>query len=86
MRKVLKNGYGVLAIVALSMAVVLAIVFLVALIVGGGAGTTLSEFGGTLAEWSIYIAALAMVPGLIYVYVTREHSLTSRKKEPAVES
>ncbi|GLY64622.1 hypothetical protein [Amycolatopsis taiwanensis] len=83
MRKVLKNCYGALAVVALGMAVLLAAVFLVALIIGGHGGATLSQFGGTLAKWSIYVAAVAMLPGLVYVYLTGEHSLTAKKKEPA---
>lgn len=82
MRKVLKAGYGLLAAAALLLAAVLAAVFLAAVVLGGAAGASLSEFGGALAEWSIVVAAVAIVPGLVHIYLTGEHSLTSRTEKP----
>ncbi|MFC5745939.1 hypothetical protein [Actinomadura rugatobispora] len=84
MKKTLTICYGALAFVATLLAAVLAVVFLAALAVGGSAGAALSDLGATIADWSILVAAFAVLLGLISIYVSGEHALTTRgdRREP----
>ncbi|QFG22282.1 hypothetical protein [Actinomadura sp. WMMB 499] len=83
MKKTLTVCYGALALVATALAAVLAVVFLAAVAIGGDAGTGLTELGGTLAGWSIYVAAAAVLLGLVHIYASGEHSLTAgTRKRP----
>lgn len=81
MKKTLTVCYGVLALVATALATVLAVVFLAAVAVGGGAGTALTDLGRTLAGWSIYVATAAVLLGLVHIYASGEHSLTAGSKK-----
>lgn len=86
MKKTLTTFYGILAFLATGLATVLALVFVVAIVLGGEAGRTLSELGGAIGEWSIYIASAAVLLGLVHVYVTGTHSLTAGTKRSAPDT
>ncbi|WP_016906725.1 hypothetical protein [Streptomyces xiaopingdaonensis] len=77
MKKILTACYGALAFLSTALAVVIALLFLVALILGGSAGATVSEWAGTTAKWSISVAAGAVLVGVVHTYLSREHSLTA---------
>ncbi|MBA0051687.1 hypothetical protein E0L36_12500 [Streptomyces sp. AJS327] len=77
MKKTLTTVYGALALLATGLAAFIAVLFLLALALGGAAGGAISEFAGTVARWSISVAAVAVLVGLVHTYVTGTHSLTA---------
>lgn len=77
MKKTLTTCYGALALLATGLAAGIAVLFLVALVLGGSAGAAVSEFAGTVAQWSISVAAVAVLVGLVHTYLSGSHSLTA---------
>ena len=71
----LKAGYGVLAMVALTIALLVGVVFGVALIGGGSLARSASQLAGTLGSIAIYTASLSMFLALLYMYVAHDHHL-----------
>ena len=79
MTKFVQNAYGWLATVALALGFVVALVFLIGIIVGGDTGNAIALFGGQVMEIGIIVATIAVAGGLIWIYVTRDHSLRWEK-------
>lgn len=79
MTKILTNLYGILTTIALTLGLIVAIIFFAALIIGSDTGTTWALVAGEIMTWGIMLAAVAMLAGIIYIYATREHSLMMEK-------
>lgn len=79
MTRIINITYGWLASIALALGFIVSLVFLVAIIVGGDAGNALSLFGGQVMEGGIIIAAVAVAGGLIWMYLSGDHSLKWEK-------
>lgn len=75
----LEKFYGVLALIALVLGLVVAVIFAAALIAGQGLGNDWATFGGEIMTWGIGIAAVAVLAGLVIIYATRSHSLKMEK-------
>lgn len=80
----LKQFYGVLALIALVLGFIVAVIFAGALIVGPDLGTDWALAGGEIMSWGIALAAVAVLIGLIIIYVTESHTL-KMEKTPAAE-
>lgn len=82
MLKLLTTVYGILTTIALALGLVVALVFLAALIAGDGDWAILA---GDIMIWGIVLAAIALAGGMIYIYATGSHSLMmespSKKRE-----
>lgn len=70
-----KNLFGVATSAALVLAVMVCLTFGAAVIVGGTTGSVLATTAGRAMEYGIYIAAAAMLIGVIDMYVRGAHSL-----------
>lgn len=82
----LKQFYGVLALIALVLGFIVAVIFAVALIAGPDLGTEWALAGGQIMSWGIAIAAVAVLAGLIIIYVSGSHSLKMEKKPESEDS
>ncbi len=80
-----ENLYGWIAFVTMTLGVGVAGMFAVSFLLGGPAGETVAIVAGQIMTWGIRLAALAMVAGLLYTYVKKEHSLTLKSESEAVE-
>ena len=79
MKRFLTTVYGVVTAIAFSLGLVVAVLFVIALIVGQDLGETLALLAGDIMMWGIALAAIAVLAGLIYIYVTGSHSLVMEK-------
>jgi len=80
MKRFLTTVYGVVTTIAFSLGMVVAIIFAVALIVGSDLGETLALMAGDVMMWGIALAAVAVLAGLIFIYIDRSHSLMMEKQ------
>ncbi|GAB3790348.1 hypothetical protein [Virgibacillus kimchii] len=71
--------YTWITLIALSLGLLVALLFLTALIIGGTAGENVAVVSGTLMTWSIRLAAVAVLAGIINIYVSKKHTLTMDK-------
>jgi uncharacterized integral membrane protein len=79
MTKFVQTTYGWLATAALALGFLVALVFLIAVLVGGDTGVAMALFGGEVMEIGIIIATIAVAGGLIWMYVSGNHSLKWEK-------
>ena len=70
-----RNLFGVATTVALVLAFIVCLTFGAAVIVGGATGSALATTAGRAMEYGIYIAAAAMLIGVIDMYARGVHSL-----------
>lgn len=80
MRRFLTTVYGIVTTVAFSLGLVVAIIFAVAMIIGNDLGTTLALVAGNIMNWGIALAAIAVMAGLLYIYLVGAHSLVMEKR------
>jgi membrane protein implicated in regulation of membrane protease activity len=71
--------YTWITLIALSLGLLVALLFLTALIIGGSAGESLAVFSGDLMTWSIRLATIAVLAGIINIYASKRHTLTMDK-------
>lgn len=81
MNKFFENIYTLITFITLLVGFVVALLFGVALIIGGPLATQLSVFAGDIMNWAIKLAALATAVGLIYIYFSKAHTLTLDSKD-----
>ncbi|ARI76354.1 hypothetical protein [Halobacillus mangrovi] len=74
--KLFENLYGWIAFLTMALGVLTATMFGISFIIGGGTGESIAVIAGTLMSWGIRFAAIAMLIGLVYTYMTKQHSLT----------
>lgn len=55
---------------------IVAIMFLIGIIAGGSFGESFSVFAGNLMTWAIRLASLAVLTGIIHIYLKKNHTLT----------
>ena len=80
MRRFLTTVYGIVTTVAFTLGFVVAVLFVVAIIVGQDLGTTLALLAGNIMNWGIALAAIAVLAGLVYIYLVGPHSLVMEKR------
>ena len=80
MKRFLTTVYGVVTAIAFSLGLVVAVLFVIALIVGQDLGETLALLAGDIMMWGIALAAVAVLAGLLYIYLYRPHSLVMEKR------
>jgi len=76
MGNIFKNIYTVITFITIGIGLIVAIIFLLGIIIGGQFGTTLAVAAGEIITWAIILAALAVLAGIIYIYIDKQHSLT----------
>lgn len=81
MSKVTHAIYGWLAAVALICSFLVALLFLLALVIGGDFGAGAAELGGKIMNGGIVVAAVAVGGGLVWMYLTGNHTLKMEKGE-----
>lgn len=81
MNKFFENIYTLIAFITLLIGFVVALLFGIALIIGGPLATELSVFAGAIMNWAIKLASLAIAIGLIYIYFSKSHTLTIDSKD-----
>lgn len=80
MKQLLTNIYGIVTAIAFSLGLVVAVIFVIALVIGQNQGETLALLAGDIMMWGIALAAIAVLAGLIYIYVDRSHTLMMDKR------
>lgn len=80
MKRFLTTVYGIVTTIAFSLGLVVAVIFVVAIIVGQDLGETLALLAGDIMMWGIALAAIAVLAGLLYIYLYRPHSLVMEKR------
>lgn len=83
---IFKMIYGWTAFVTLLNGFIVAVLFGISFIIGGSAGETLAVFSGDLMTFSIRLATLAMISGIVYMYIEKDHRLTLSTEENQSES
>lgn len=81
MSKVTHAIYGWLAAIALLLSFLVALLFLVALVIGGDFGAGVAELGRNFMNGGIVVAAVAVGGGLAWMYLTGNHTLQMEKGE-----
>lgn len=71
--------YSWITLIALSLGLFVALLFLTAIIIGGTTGENLAVVSGDLMTWSIRLAALAVLAGIINIYISKRHTLIMDK-------
>jgi hypothetical protein len=71
--------YAWITLIALSLGLLVALLFLTGLIIGGTAGENLAVVSGNLMTWSIRLATVAVLAGIINIYFSKRHTLTMDK-------
>ena len=76
-----KKIYGMIALITLTLGFIVAILFLIAIVMGGDQGESIAVFAGDIMNWCIKLAAIAVLFGIIDMYIRKEHSLTMKSEE-----
>jgi hypothetical protein len=79
MKRFLTTVYGIVTAIAFSLGLVVAVLFVVALIAGQDLGESLALLAGDIMMWGIALAAVAVLAGLTYIYLDGSHSLVMEK-------
>ena len=72
----LHHLYAVIALVTMALGFFVFLLFAFGLLVGGSLGETVAIWAGEAMKWGIRLAAIAVLAGLIYLYIKNKHSLT----------
>ncbi|MGP9043558.1 hypothetical protein [Cytobacillus kochii] len=75
-----KKIYGMIALITLTLGFIVAILFLIAIVMGGNQGELIAIFAGEVMNWCIKLAAIAVLFGIIDIYIRKEHSLTMKSE------
>lgn len=76
MNKLFEGLYTFITFITLCVGFIVALLFFFGIIIGGAIGTSLALFAGKIISWAIVLAALAVLVGIIHMYITKEHTLT----------
>lgn len=71
----MQTVYGWIALVTMALGFAVFLMFCLALIIGGEGGAAVATAAGTIMGWGIRIAAIAILIGLISVYLKKDHTL-----------
>lgn len=71
--------YSWITLIALSIGLIVALMFLISLVIGGQNGENLAIAAADLMTWAIRLATLTVLAGLINIYVSKRHTLTMEK-------
>lgn len=79
----LKKIYAYIAFFTVGLGFIVSLMFILALILGGSAGESLALLSKEVMTWGIRLASISVLIGVVYIYISKEHSLTinSDKKE-----
>ena len=67
--------YTFITFLTLIIGFIVALLFGLALIIGGPLATELALIASKIITWAIKLAAIAIVFGLIYIYLSKTHTL-----------
>ncbi|MGE7185494.1 hypothetical protein ACQKKK_16265 [Peribacillus sp. NPDC006672] len=73
---VLQKAYAYTSFLTIALGFMVGLLYVVAFIVGGSAGEEISLFSQAAMTWGIRLASLAVLFGIVYIYISKEHSLT----------
>jgi len=71
--------YSWITLIAISLGLLVALLFFVSLVIGGSVGESLAVASGNLMTWAIRLATLAVLAGIINIYLSKRHTLTMDK-------
>lgn len=74
--KILEKTYSFITLLSMFVGFIVAIMFLIGIIAGGSFGESFSVFAGNLMTWAIRLASLAVLTGIIHIYLKKNHTLT----------
>jgi hypothetical protein len=80
-RQILRGAFSIVALITLLLGAVVFLLFMVGLVLGGTAATRLAVAAGDIMQWGIKMATVAVVIGIIDIYVSRNHKLTLNSEE-----
>ncbi|MGE8207030.1 hypothetical protein ACQKP0_21225 [Heyndrickxia sp. NPDC080065] len=80
---ILQKVYSYVSILTILLGFIVGLMYLIAVIIGGSGGEMIAIFSGKVMFWGIKLAAIAVLFGIINIYISKEHSLTIQadKKE-----
>lgn len=76
MKKIFESIYTIITMITMCVGFLVAMLFLLGIIVGGTVGSTLAVFAGKIISWAIIFATLAVLVGIVHIYVNKKHTLT----------
>jgi len=82
MRAFTGSVFGILVFVSVGIGAVAFIMFALALVIGGETGTAWSLTAKKIIDYSIQVASVGVLFGLINIYLGKEHYLTLTNKKP----
>ncbi len=71
--KLMETIYTLITFLALGIGFIVAVLFIISLVISG---ESLAVFAGQLMMWAIRLASLAIISGIIFIYLNKNHSLT----------
>lgn len=80
-KNLLKNLYGLAVSMSLFGGIIVFIILLVGIIVGGNQGESIMLSVNHLVPILIKLAAIAIIIGVVIMYITNNHSLTLKKEK-----
>jgi len=80
-RKILRGAFSIVALITLLLGAMVFLFFLVGFVLGGTIATWLAVAAGDIMQWGIKLATVAVVIGIIDIYLSRSHKLTLNSAE-----
>ncbi len=79
--KIVENLFAFVTLISLTIGLIVALTFILSVIIGGSLGESMAIFSGNLMTWAIRLASIAVITGLINIYITKRHSLTIQSED-----
>lgn len=79
--KIVENLFALVTLISLTIGLIVALTFILSVIIGGSLGESMAIFSGNLMTWAIRLASIAVITGLINIYITKRHSLTIQSED-----
>ena len=80
LNKLAANIFGIFIFAGVGLGAVAFVFFIIALIIGGDSGATVSVAGKKLIDYGIRLSSVGILFGLIKIYTDGEHYLTLKKQ------
>lgn len=79
--KIVENLFAFVTLISLTIGLIVALTFILSVIIGRSLGESMAIFSGNLMTWAIRLASIAVITGLINIYITKRHSLTIQSED-----
>ncbi|WP_044893086.1 hypothetical protein [Bacillus alveayuensis] len=73
---IFEKGYSFVAFLTMLIGFVVSLLFFLSFVIGGTLGNSMAIVAGNIMSFGIRLAAIAMVLGILQVYISKKHTLS----------